>query len=102
MATKEVIDEVIIETRAFKDGMIFLIRGKLKWFDKAGNIILSEITKQEQTNILKPSFSSTGKLSEVKLLPYYKKAKEIHIQRQIVSKLIVLSKKEIEVKPDGR
>ncbi len=96
MATKEVIDEVIIETKAFGDGLIFLIHGKLKFFDRTGNIVLSEITKQEKVNILKPAFASEGKPSNIKLPDYYKKAKEIHIQRQIVSKLVVLSKKDVE------
>ncbi len=98
MATREVIDEVIIETKAFGDGLIFLIYGKLKFFDKAGNIVLSKITKQQKANILKPAFTSMSKPSEIKLPDYYKKAVEIHIQRQIVSKLIVLSKKEVEAK----
>ena len=98
MATKEVIDEVIIETKAFLEGIIFLIHGKLKFFDKAGNIVLSKITKQEKLNILNPKDIVSNIPSEVKIPDYYKKAVEIHIQRQIVSKLIVLSKKEVEVK----
>lgn len=93
MATREVIDELIIETKAFENGIIFLIHGKLKFFDKTGNIVLSEITKQETINILK----SFGSLSECKLLDCYKAAEEIHIQRQIVSKIIVMSKKVVEV-----
>ena len=97
MATREVIDEVIIETKAFLDGMIFIIHGKVKFFDKNGNIILSEITKQEKVNILNPKDIVSSMPSEVKLPDYYKKAVEIQIQRQIVSKLIVLSKKEVEV-----
>ncbi len=93
MATREVIDEVIIETKAFEDGLIFLIHGKLKFFDKNGNIVLSKVTKQEKANTSTPNI-----ISNVKLPDYYKKAVEIHIQRQIVSKLIVLSKKQVEVR----
>ena len=92
MATKKVIDKVIIETRAFDDGVTFLIYGKLKFFDRGGNIVLSEITKQEKFDIF-----TNSKPSEIKLLDHYKKVEEIHIQRQIVSKLIVLSKKDEEV-----
>ena len=98
MAAKEVIDDVIIETKAFLDGIIFLIHGKLKFFDRTGNIVLSEITKQEKMNILNPGEVKSSKPSEIKLPDYYKKAVEIHIQRQIVSKLIVLSKKAVEVR----
>ena len=98
MATKELIDEVIIETRAFEEGIIFLIHGKLKFFDKNGNIVLSKITKQEKMNILKPNEVKSSKPSEIGIPDYYKKAVEIHIQRQIVSKLVVLSKKEVEVR----
>ena len=97
MPAREFIDDVIIETRAFEEGEIFLIHGKLKFFDNNGNIVLSEITKQEKMNILKPTEVKSSKPSEIKLPDYYKKAVEIHIQRQIVSKLVVLSKKEKEV-----
>lgn len=96
MATREVIDELIIETKAFDDGIICLIYGKLKFFDKNGNLILSEITKEEKSNIF-----NIAKPSVVKLPDYYKRAKEIHIQRQIISKIIVLSKKNIEDKNDN-
>lgn len=85
--SKEVLDEVIIETKAFDNMLIFLIHGNVKYFDKTGNIIMDKITKQESFNI------ASSKLNEIPLLNYYKKAKEIHIQRQIVSKIIVLSKK---------
>ena len=97
MEKNEVIDEVIIETKAFLDGIIFLIHGKLKFFDRTGNIVLSKITKQEKVNILNPKDVVSSIPSEIKLPDYYKKAVEIHIQRQIVSKLVVLSKKEMEV-----
>lgn len=88
MVEREVIDEIIIETKPFDEGLTYLIYGKLNKFDKAGNLILTEISKIEKFNILK-----IGKPSQVDLLDCYKKAKEIHIQRQVVSKLIVLSKK---------
>lgn len=92
MAKKEVPDEVIIETRSFLDGLTFLIYGKLKFFDKNGNIGLSSVNKIEKFDMLKCS-----KPQSVKLLDIYSQAQEIQIQRQIVAKLLVMSKKEIEV-----
>ena len=96
MVQKEVIDELIIETRPLDKGLTYNIYGKLKKFDRTGNLILSEISKIEKFNILE-----FDKPTPVDVPDYYKKAKEIHIQRQVVSKLIVLSKKEMDVKEHG-
>jgi len=88
---REVIDEVIIETKPINEkGASFFIHGKHKAFDPYGNIILSKITKLEQLSF------ATYKTMEIKLPDYYKQAKEIHIQRQTVSKLIIISKKIIQ------
>ena len=96
MGERKVIDELIIETKPLEEGLTYLIYGKLKRFDNAGNLILSEISKIEKFNILK--FDNPSKVG----IPYhYNKSEEIHIQRQTVSKIIVISKKDVDVKDHG-
>lgn len=88
---REVIDEVIIETKPISNDIALFIHGRVKFFDKAGNIVLGQVIKQQKFNIF------TYDSEDMALPICYTKAKEIHIQRASVSKIIVLSKKRAQV-----